>query len=71
MQIIFDNNVSIGDKFHYGKHHEAIVVDILKHWSTKDNDWTGNVTYMAKLINGLSTNTFDVPKASIVRGRIK
>lgn len=67
----FDTNVKIGDEFQYSKHHKAVVVDIIKHWSTADNDWTGRVTYMAKLIDGLATNTFDVAKATIVRNRLK
>jgi len=60
-----------GDKIKlYGKNLEAIVVDILSHWSLKDYDWTGNVTYIAKLTNGQATNTFDVCKVTIVRNRI-
>jgi hypothetical protein len=68
---VFNNNVKIGDKFSYGKHHKAEVVDILKHWSTKENDWTEDVTYVAKMLTGFATNHFDVPKASIVRNRIE
>jgi len=67
---VFDNNVCIGDRFYCGKNLEAIVVDILSHWSLKDYDWTGNVTYIAKLTNGQATNTFDVCKVTIVRNRI-
>lgn len=66
----FNNTVKIGDKFKHGKYHTAEVVDIIKHWSLKENNWTGNVTYIAKLLTGLATNHFDVPKATIVRNRI-
>ncbi len=66
----FNTEVNIGDEFYYQNKHKAVVVDIIKHWSTLTNGWTGHVTHMAKLVNGLSTNTFDVAKATIVRNRI-
>lgn len=66
----FNNNVNIGDKFIKGRNIQCVVVDIVKAFSTARNEWNEGVIYLAKQINGLATNTFDVSKATIVRGRI-
>ena len=66
---IINNTITIGDKFLYNGKKPAIVTDIIKCWSTLNNEWSGFI-YLAKEINGLSTNTFEVSKVTIVRYRI-
>lgn len=68
--MIFNNNIKIGDKFTKGKHAICIVTDIVKTFSTLRNEWNTDLIYLAKCTNGLSTNTFEVYKSSIVRNRI-
>lgn len=60
--------MKIGDRFMKGKL-KAEVVDIIKCWSTKHQEWTGEI-YIAKLIDGLTTNSWEVSKATVVRWRI-
>lgn len=69
----FDNNIKIGDRFYKTPNQILIceVTDIVKTFSTARNEWNEDVIYLAKLVNGLATNTFDVAKATIVRNRIK
>ena len=66
----FKTTVEIGDKFYYNgsKHKLSEIVDILDCHSRKHGTVTGQI-YLAKLVNGLSTNTFDVAKSTVVRYR--
>jgi len=62
--------VKIGDKFKLEKTKIAKVVDFYIITSLK----TGEIVKyacIAKLVNGLATNEFEVPFASVVRNRIK
>ena len=63
--------IRIGDIFtNQGKHpkkHE--VVDIIKQFSTARNEWCG-VKYIAKGIDTLASNTFEVSKTTILRGKV-
>lgn len=66
----FKTTVEIGDRFHYNgsKYKLSEIVDILDCYSRKTGELTGQI-YLAKLVNGLSTNTFDVAKSTVVRHR--
>ena len=69
---VFNNEVNIGDKFNYSYklNRPAIIIDILRLYSLAENKYLDNVIYVAKLIDGLSTNSFEVSKATVVRNRI-
>lgn len=67
----FSNVISIGDKFLFNgkKNFLCEVVDIIDCHSRAKGEITGQM-YLAKEINGLTTNTFDVAKSTIVRHKI-
>ena len=69
--IPFDKKIEIGDRFQYGKHGVAEVGDLVKTFSTARNEWNEGFIYLAKMVTGFSTNTFDVSKTTIIRDRIK
>lgn len=62
-------NVSIGDQFTQGKHQLFEVVDFIEKKSLVTGQVVGHIC-MAKSIRGLSTNTFEVPFATVARNRI-
>lgn len=68
--IAFDNKITIGDRFQYGKHGVAEVVDLVRTFSTARNEWNEGFIYAAKMVTGFSTNTFEVSKTTIIRNRI-
>lgn len=68
--IQFDANVKIGDKFMYGKNILCEVVDIVKTFSTARNEWNEGIIYLARGINTMAKNTFDVSKTTIIRNRV-
>ena len=62
--------VSIGDKFIHGKNIKCEVVDFIGLYSISKGVLVGHQC-IAKGIDTMSTNTFEVPFATVVRGRIK
>lgn len=72
MENITIKGVSIGDKFLKDgkKCFLAEIVDILEYKSLLTGEVTGYVP-IAKLINGLATNTFDVPFSMVLRWKVK
>lgn len=68
---VFTQEIKIGDRFLYNgkKNFLSEVVDILDCRSRKTGEITGQL-YIAKSVNGLSTNTFDVCKVTIQRYRV-
>ena len=67
----FNNDIQIGDEFYSTPKKKILneVVDIVKTFSTAKNQWNEKVIFVAKGINTLATNTFEVSKATIVRNR--
>ena len=67
----FNNNIQIGDQFYKTpkKHILCEVTDIVKQFSTAKNEWVG-IRYIAKGINCMATNEFEVCKVTIVRNRL-
>lgn len=66
---VFKQEIKIGDKFMYNRHTKAEIVDIFKTYSTATGE-RGNDIFIAKGINSLSTNTFEVCKVTVIRNRI-
>lgn len=63
------NGVQIGNRFKSGKHHTAVVVDIIAKYSIKDSVVKGHIC-IAKA-EGLSSNEFEVPFATVRRNIIQ
>lgn len=63
-------NVTIGDKFKpNNKHLIAEVVDFVETKSLVRNEVTGHIC-MAKLVNGIATNSFEVAFATVIRNKV-
>lgn len=69
--IEFNKTIKIGDKFIYGKNTLCEVVDIVKTFSTARKEWNEEVIYLAKGINTIARNSFDVSKTTIIRNRVQ
>lgn len=69
--IKFNKTIKIGDKFIYGKNTLCEVVDIVKTFSTARKEWNEEVIYLAKGINTIARNSFDVSKTTIIRNRVQ
>lgn len=63
------NGVNIGDNFDDKHGHKYIVQDIYKVMSTKTGVRIGYIC-IAQQLNGLASNPFEVPFATVVRRKI-
>lgn len=62
------HGVEIGDKFRWGKHLMAEVVDILECRSSVNGEILRHIC-IARPLNGLANNNFDVPFSTVVRNK--
>ena len=63
------HGVKIGDKFRQGKNLTAVVVDFYDVISVTSGELIKNIC-VAKLVDGLANNTFEVPFATVMRNKI-